>query len=260
MRVVVLILVLSIWNLMATAAAGQPSPVNGELEVQPVEVRMDLFYSGAEIDVRAELPAGYEGAVVRLMGRNEKLDLKKKGKKAAVLWMSVGDVVFENVPTVYHLMTSAPLADLADAAALARWRLGYDALLDHSGEDAALNTELVKLKESGGLFSVREGALNSQPADENAHRGPAVLLHGSFQLPARVPAGDYVVDLIGFKNRQGSQLASKEVRLEFAGAAQALRTLAFQHGLFYGLAAVVVAIVVGLLTGLLFDRKGEEAH
>jgi hypothetical protein len=275
MRAVVWAVILLVLSAVEVRASGDLPPIpRGTLEVRPATVRMNLFYRGTKVDVRAGVPAGYSGAAVRLMGHAERLELKKKGKWAGVLWMSVGDVVFDDVPIVYQLITSAPLTDLAGPEVLAKWKLGYDALLVSSGGEPALREELVKLKAASGLFLVEAGTLREQKggdqrvpgsvaAAEGGQEGaPAALrfLHGSFQLSPRAPAGDYVVDLIGFKNRRAFPLASVKLRVEYTGVVRALRELAMHHGLLYGVGAVVIAIVVGLLTGLVFDRKTDEGH
>ncbi len=272
MRAVVWSVILLVLSAVEVQASGDSPPtVRGTLEVRPDNVRIDLFYRGAKIDVRAGVPAGYGGAAVRLMGHTERVELKKKGKRAGGLWMSVGEVAFDDVPTVYHLMTSAPLGDLAGPEVLAKWRLGYDGLLVASGDEATLRGELVKLKTVSGLFLVEVGTLRQQEggnhrvagsvaAAEGGQEKPAAaltFLHGSFRLPALTPAGDYVVDLIGFKDRQAFPLASVKVRIEYTGVVRALRELAMHYGLLYGVGAVVIAIAVGLLTGFVFERKAD---
>jgi hypothetical protein len=275
MRAVVWAVILLVLSAVEVGASGDlPPAARGTLEVRPETVRMNLLYRGAKIDVRAGVPEGYSGAAVRLMGHTERLELKKKAKRAGVLWMSVGDVAFNDVPTVYQLMTSAPLADLAGPEVLAKWKLGYDALLLSSGGEPAIRRELVKLKAASGLFLVEAGTLREQKggnqrvfgsvaAAEGGQAGPSAslrFLHGSFQLPPRAPVGDYVVDLIGFKDRRAFPLASVKLRVEYTGAVRALRELAMHHGLLYGVGAIVIAIAVGLLTGLVFDRKTDEGH
>jgi len=44
------------------------------------------------------------------------------------------------------------------------------------------------------------------------------------------------------------------------GMAASIQNLATEHGLWYGILAVVVAIVVGLLTGVLFGLGSKKAH
>jgi Putative transmembrane protein (Alph_Pro_TM) len=89
---------------------------------------------------------------------------------------------------------------------------------------------------------------------------PPQRLRGTFRLPASAPAGDYSVDLIGFKDQHAVHLASATLHIEHAGAVRIMRHLALDHGTTYGGAASLIAIVVGLLTGVLFRSRSNEGH
>lgn len=253
---------LAIFSVLPRHAASQPAGATGDLMVVPERVEIDLSYNGANIEVGAEVPAGYEAAV-RLMSRPERLELKKLGKKAGLLWMGAGTVTFENIPVVYQVLSTAPLAGLGPPALRAQWMLGYESLIPDHDPGAGLRRDLVGLKEHGGLFALREGALVRRgksaslvaPASE-----PPQRLRGTFRLPASAPAGDYSVDLIGFKDQHAVHLASATLHIEHAGAVKIMRHLALDHGLTYGGAASLIAIVVGLLTGVLFRSKSNEGH
>jgi Putative transmembrane protein (Alph_Pro_TM) len=254
---------LAIFSVLPRPAAGQPAGVTGDLMVVPERVEIDLSYNGANIEVGAQVPAGYEAAV-RLMSRPERLELKKLGKKAGLLWMGAGTVTFENIPVVYQVLSTAPLADLGPPALRAQWMLGYESLIPDHTPGADLRGELVGLKEHGGLFALREGALartgqNSPPSAATGAETPQ-RLRGTFRLPASAPAGDYSVDLIGFKDQHAVHLASATLHIEHAGAVRIMRHLALDHGTAYGGAASLIAIVVGLLTGVLFRSRSNEGH
>jgi hypothetical protein len=257
-------LLTAVIGLLASAPQqAKAGPPTGRLAVDPQTVEVDMTFTGAAITVVGEVPVGYEAAL-RLTGHAERQELKKLGKRAHVLWMSVGDVTIESVPVVYQVLTSAPLHDVASPSVLARWTLGYDFLIPEQGLRADLRREFVRLKEHEGLFAIREGALSwadsttdgSSGSDPNTPR----LVRGTFRLPARVRAGDYLVELIGFRDRQAATLASKVLRLEHVGAVKQLRRFAIEHGLAYGIAASLIAIATGLLTGLLLRPKSDEAH
>ena len=264
---------LAIFAILPQPATSQSASVTGDLMVVPEHVEIDLSYSGANIEVGAEVPAGYEAAV-RLMTRPERLELKKLGKKAGLLWMGAGTVTFENIPVVYQVLSTAPLVDLAPQALRAQWMLGYESLVPDQAPGAALRGDLVGLKERDGLFALREGALArtqrsfppSSPLSVGAVKDSATMveppqrLRGTFRLPASAPAGDYSVDLIGFKDQHAVHLASATLHMEHAGAVRIVRRLALDHGLAYGGAACLIAIVVGLLTGRLFRSRSNEGH
>jgi hypothetical protein len=255
-------------------AIGDPAAAGNPIVVEPERVGIGLTYAGTSIRVRVEKPAGYQVAV-RFMGHPERLELKRLGKKAGLLWMSVGNVSFENMPMFYQVLSTAPLAALGSPTLLAQWNLGYESLVPADAPGAAFRAELVAMKEHSGLFAIREGELAVLPAPDQSQQTRAgegneasgaasgarpELLEGVFDLPARAPAGEYSVVSIGFKDQQAVLLGRATVQLEYVGAVRALRDLAFDHGLAYGIVASVFAIVVGLLTGLLFRPGAEEGH
>lgn len=261
----------------ACTAIGQEVAARGLIVVAPERVEISLFFDGANIEVITEVPAGYEAAV-RLMAHPERLELKKLGKKAGLVWMNVGDARFENIPAVYQVLSSARLADIGTEAERAQWMLGYDALLPDAAPYASLRAELVGLKERDGSFAVREEALHGAESQtistDPLSAGTAAtgdppstalpsaqrVLRGFVHLPASVPAGDYALDLIGFKNRRVVHLGSTTLHVEHVGVVRRMRTLATDHGLIYGIAASLFAVIAGLVTGRAFRSKSDEGH
>ena len=152
---------------------------------------------------------------------------------------------------------------MGSPTALAQWNLGYGFLIPEPALSPDLRGEFVRLKEHDGLFAVREGALTTASGTNNslavAGDDPRPV-RGTFRLPACVPAGDYMADLIGFRDQEATHLGSAVLRLEHVGAAKQLKRFANEHGLAYGIAASLIAIAAGLLTGLLLRPKPEESH
>ncbi len=273
-RIALIAAILAFFASMPQAAIAEST--RGSVVLDPQTVAIGLTFTGVTVMVRAEVPAGYE-AVLRLMGGPERHELKKLGKKAGLLWMGAGNLTLEGVPAVYQVLTSAPLAEIGSPAALAQWTLGYAFLIPKRALTAELRTDFVRLREHDGFFAMHERALyweepaaaphssrlaaaeaadDQSPSPINTPR----LLHGTLELPPCIPAGNYAVDLIGFRNHQATHLARTVLHLEYAGAVKQLRSFAIDHGLAYGITAALIAIGVGLLTGLLFRTKSDEAH
>jgi hypothetical protein len=269
---VVLTLVAAGW----VPARGQSAPPTGAIQIEPSRVEVGLFYNGATVTVRVEVPAGYQAALL-LSARPGSLELKRLGKRGGILWMGVGHVAFENVPAVYQVLSSAPLPQLGAPETLATWKLGYKSLVPDDAPGAYLRSQLVGLKEHEGLFAIQPtGLMPVAQAAGSPHvatiKGPGngsatsalaaktVVLQGAFRLPPRAPVGDYTLELIGFKDGHAVGLNSASLQLEQVGMVLQLRRFAFDHGLAYGIVASLIAVVVGLLTGLIFQPKSDEAH
>jgi uncharacterized protein (TIGR02186 family) len=242
---------------LADAAAADQRPT---LTVTPTRIGVSTFYSGAELGVDAVLPAGYRTAVV-LHGKESTVDLKRRGRVWGLIWMNVGDVSFERVPAAYLVVSDERLCDLASYPVRARLVLGLNALEDHSlgagadDERRLLFRELVKLREKEGLFGVAESAVKLQLMADGSQ-----ALHTALQLPARIPEGEYELQLWGFHDGDGILLGTTGVTVEQVGATRFLSDLARAHGLLFGLLAVAIALATGLLTGMVFGLGAKKGH
>lgn len=219
------------------------------VRIEPAEIQMGFSYNGASVQVTGSVPAGHEAAVV-CTGEEGPVELKKRGKVGGVLWMNVGDLTFERVPSLYMVATTGRLEDLAPPATLAKLGVGYDALSRRvvgTGGEAdgrRLFSELIKLKESHGLFSQREGAVEVEK-----RAGDVEWITTSCRFPTKIPPGIYRIRVYLFKNHEGRLIHNGTVEARQVGLASAITRLSKERGLLYGIVAVVIALAVGLLTG-----------
>jgi uncharacterized protein (TIGR02186 family) len=257
------LMILAIPVLFARPAGGGETGAEPavKMHIEPSEIRLGLFYGGTTVRVEAEaVPAGLDMAVL-CTGPEDRIELKKKGKVWGVLWMNVGEVTFEKIPSLYILSTSRKLTDLASPTALEELGVGYPALgtnvltSPHDPEDQELFRELLKLKESEGLFSVDESGVQIESDPD----GTTHLTSKCF-LPAKMSVGEIDVRLYGFSAGQGRLLDSGKLRISLVGVNKFITSLALQHGLLYGILAVVIAVVVGLATGLVFGLGSKKGH
>ncbi len=245
--------------LLLASPASRAAPAASIL-VEPAEVRTDLSFDGATVSVVGSVLEGQQVAVL-CRGHGTDLALKRKGKVAGILWMNVGEVHFNDLPSLYLLSTSAPLARLAPPQRLVELGLGFDAVEAHSasavppGQRPALVQQLVALKEHEGLFAIHEGTVR-------LGRGAAgtTLVRAECRLPASTRAGDYEVVLYGFKDGRGQLLGSAPLRVAPRGLCGLIASVVERRPLLHGLLAVVIAIVAGLACGIVFGRGGHKAH
>jgi uncharacterized protein (TIGR02186 family) len=246
--------------LSASAVANPGLESTVRLRIDPTEIGVDLFYSGATVRVEGQIPAGYDAAVL-CSGHESAVELKKKGKVLGFLWMNVAEVVFENVPSIYLLSTSSPLAELAPLPLLEELVVGYQALEsrtvrspEQKGQEGDF-AEFIKLKEAEKLYSYDEGGVKLEPRPNGATQVSAECT-----LPAKVPWGEYEVRLFGFKEGKGRLLRTERLQLGAVGVTAGVSTLVERHGLLYGILAVLIALGVGLLTGLVFGLGSKKSH
>lgn len=243
---IVLLLVLSV----APVRAGSRS---NKVQVEPENIRIGVFYAGQSIRVKASTSAS-GGIVMRVAGPEKPLVLKKKGKKYGFLWMNVGEVYYEAIPTLYMLRSSRKLDEIAAPETLDRLKIGFDALRNRipaGSKDGAreLFGELVKLKQRDHLFS-SEGT-GVELSSIGTGRQEATC---EFFLPAKTPVGDYTVDVFGFQDGEGRLIGTAKIHLERTFVVSFLLSLAANQGLLYGCLAVALAVLAGLFTGFVFGR------
>jgi uncharacterized protein (TIGR02186 family) len=238
----------------ATVCAALEETPRAAIQLVPEEVRANLFFNGSAVEVQGTVLPGYEVAVV-CRGKAGHLALRRKGKVWGVLWMNVADVTFDNIPSLYLLSTSAPIASLAPAAVLEQLGIGYPALASQNGDDRSSFQELLKIKEKEGIFAVHEGAVKLVPG-----AGGVRQVRAECALPSTVPVDTYDVQLFGFKEGTGELLCSEPMEVKQVGVAQFMSSLVQSRPLLHGLFAVIVAVAAGLLTGFVFGGSSKKAH
>lgn len=256
------LLVSAVLQVPASLSVGAVSGFQRDtwMTIDPTEVGVGTFYSGTTVSVEGVIPAGH-GAAVACVGKAGPVELKRKGRVLGILWMNVGDVAFEDVPSVYVLSTSGRLTELAPRPVLQELQVGYGALEARAtrsledGDAQGMFGELLKLKESERLYSYNEGGVRLGPEE-----GGAVHVSARCLLPARAPSGEYEIRLLVFKEGRGELLHVARLNLTHVGATAFISSLARRHGLLYGVLAVVIALVVGLLTGFVFGLAGKTGH
>jgi uncharacterized protein (TIGR02186 family) len=241
----------------AVAFAALEETPRAVIQLVPGEVEASLFFNGTKVEVEGTVLPGYEVAVL-CRGRANHLALRRKGKVWGVLWMNVGDVAFDHSPSLYLLSTSAPLAGLAPPAVLEQLGIGYPALAalaGQNGDDQPFFRDLVKIKETEGIFAVHEGAVKLLPGAGGIRQVQAECV-----LPSTVPVDAYEVQLFGFKDGTGELLCSKPMEVEQVGVAHFMSSLVQRRPLLHGFFAVIVAVAAGLLTGFVFGGSSKKPH
>ncbi|MFH1609249.1 MAG: TIGR02186 family protein [Candidatus Bipolaricaulota bacterium] len=243
---------------------GVPGPgdslVDTDLVVEPSEVRAGMFFDGATVRISALVPEGL-AITVSCVGAEEPVVLNRKGKVLGLIWMNVGEVEIDGAPNLYLLNATGLLGEMAMTASLEALGVGYGPLQRRAllkggeGEDALLFGEFLSLKESDGLYGVSEEAIETEPEGQGM-----VRVATDIRLPAKARPGEYRIQVHGFSPDAGYLLGTARVRITQVGVAASISTLATEHGLLYGILAVVVAIAVGLFTGVVFGLGSKKAH
>lgn len=244
--------ILALFLLLALALPAAAQAAEVEFRMTPSSITIDTFYNGTSLSVEGAVPEG-SGVVLRFSGAPEAVAMKEKGKALGLLWMNMNTLHFAGVPKVFLVESSIPLKDLGAVGGT----LGLGGLTDKIGiepasaDRATLLPELVKLKQSEGLYREAVGAVTL-----GEKSGGLQTFKAKLAVPSRLSPGSYTVEVFAVKDGTVVGQSSQPMEVQMVGAPAFLADLAFNHALWYGVLASIIAIIAGLGIGLVFQSKG----
>jgi uncharacterized protein (TIGR02186 family) len=254
--------VLSIFCLLGllSPAKAQMNPEDSvvTLNVTPQQIDVGTFYSGASVQVSAEINS-CEGAAIVLEADAAEVALNRKGRVAGI-WLNVAKVTVSDAPSVYFLATSDKLDKICSPLEQERLRLGTRFLQRQtriSSEEELSGSEFdefLKLKHHNGTY-------NTDLKIELAASSPGMQkLTTTIPIPATVPPGTYTIMMYAFSDGQPVQSGMAKIKIKRVGLAYMMANLAQNHGAEYGVLAIVVAMLVGILMGVIFHSLPKSGH
>ena len=225
-----------------------------QMKLKPNHIAIGATFNGTSITVTGKIPADSE-VLIRLIGHYGDVKLKKKGRALGFLWMNMGAIDFQNVPSVFLLLPSQTLEKFSRGNTDG-WRkigLGFGALeekaaiIPASEDKKKLFKDFRKLKESAELYGVQGNRVHYGDTE-----GPMKPFTAVLSIPSDIPQGTYNLQVFAIKDASVIASAEEQITAEEVGFPATLSFLAFHHATLYGVLAVVVAIIAGLLTGLVF--------
>ena len=244
---------------VAMQAAPAPAAAEAEEHVRDEPLLIALSTHRIEIDSNfagtSVLLFGATGVagdvVVSVRGPEEPVVVRRKQRSAGV-WVNRESIAFRNVPGYYAVAASRTLEEIAPAELLDREQLGSDRLLleaiwfDTSGDADEFRTALHRNRERDSLYLSE--AVPVEFIDER-------LFRTTFELPANVPTGEYLIDALLIVDGEVLSARSASLRIEKAGFSADISTFAQADGALYGVIAIALALVAGWLGSFPF-RKG----
>ncbi len=228
------------------------------VETQEKNIRIDFFYHGAELNITGEAPADSD-LIITVASPPGSQSLKRKGKVGGLLWMNVGDLLFENAPGVYIQSSTNDPSRILNKEARVRNLIGYEALeqtmrispLSGPEEKEKWFQEYVKLKEQRNLYSLSAGKIRTTPLSDGRKRFELLI-----PWPYQASPGDYT--MTAYSVRQGSiqEKAESTIRVEQVGMVKFFASMARNRAAVYGILSVGVALIAGFAVGLIFKRGG----
>lgn len=243
-----------IFGMSGTAAANLTATANHD------HIKIDFFYHGSSVSVRGVSDPGTD-LIIKIASPDGHQVLRQKGKVAGLLWMNVGEMKFENVPSLYSLHSTKNINDILSPEERDKYSIGYDsvgnkALIEPVSGKAGKKkwfSEFVKFKEASKLYFEGTGdiLLTAGKNEQDYY----VLS----QWPYQAPPGEYIVTVYAVRDRKVVETAEAKVFVEQVGIVKSFATMAKNSSVLYGTISIVAALMAGFGVGLIF-RKGGGAH
>jgi uncharacterized protein (TIGR02186 family) len=240
----------AVMTLLAVAARAD-TPVS--VSVSESIIRITPRYHGELVRVTGTAPE--ECAVVVKLSSPRKVVHYSRKRKVGPLWLSVGQVYFNNVPLMYKVKSTGLLDDLLPVADRIKYVLGKQGLkasikvTSKVDRDVYLN-EMILIRERIRFFSFGEGSVQRQGRSFST----------TFFWPPDGPPGLYHVEAFAIRQGRIVGTAETQVQVELVGFEAWVRSLATNHGIIYGMLAVIIAIASGLLVSMGFRGFRKTRH
>jgi uncharacterized protein (TIGR02186 family) len=223
-------------------------------------ITVDFFYHGSTVSIRGVSDPGTD-LVVKIASPEREQTLRQKGKVGGVLWMNVGKLTFEHVPSLYFIESTKNLSDMLSEEELNKYVLGYSALEKHSEVTPASSAaekekwfdEFVSFKMASKLYAASYGKITT------TREGDSQQYYILLNWPYQASPGEYTVSVYAVKNNKVVEQAETKVSVEQVGTVKSLATMAKSNAAVYGVLSILAALGAGFGVGLIF-RKGGGAH
>ncbi|MCG6954875.1 MAG: TIGR02186 family protein [Gemmatimonadetes bacterium] len=238
---------LSAAALHAASVAAQVPPIT--VAASQRVIRITARYQGDLVHVQGTARPS-SAVVLELTSPREVVLCSQKGQ-VGPFWLSVRQVRFGNVPSMYKIKSSAPLDDILPRSERIKYGLGRAGLKESMTVDAGVDKNLY-LDE---LILIRQRAQRFSFTEEGVGRDGDTY-EASFFWPPDGPPGRYRIVAYAVEGGRIVGTAETEVDVQTVGVEAWLRDLAANHGILYGLFAVGLAAAAGLGVSLLLGRRG----
>ena len=246
------LLLLGSGRALAQNAAPQLVP---DVSQRSVEIKFsftgaELLLFGAILYPNGRLPEEPADIIVVLKGPSQSITLREK-QKIAGIWVNADSINFRSAPSFYAVASSKPIDKLVDERTAAIYELGLNKL-QLSPASLSDTQEIDRFASGLNDLNKRAGLYVEQPGSVEITDG--VLYRARLPLSARVVTGTYTAETFLVQNGRVLAAAVREIEVHKSGFERLIGVFAQEHGVIYGLVAIVIAVAMGLFAGLVAGR------
>lgn len=222
----------------------------GRIDINTTFKGADLLVFGAIQYPAGAVPDAPPDIAIVVRGPVAPVTVRRKARVAGI-WLNTDSVRFESVPGFYSVVTTRPIAQLADDRITAIYEIGVDnlQLSPASGaseaETSIFEHGLIAAKRKVGLFA-------ENPAGVTVTQG--VLYRARIAIPSAVPVGDYAAEIHLIRKGRVIASSSTPISIGKSGFERWVYVMAQEHSLAYGLAAVTAALLAGWIASTVTRR------
>ena len=179
-------------------------------------------------------------------------------RKAQVggIWINVETNIWKDAPSLYQILATRPLAEIANADILAQLQIGADQLqLQLESEKPQPGAEKLDAGKFLQSFARNMASTGLWPADVGSVKlTDGALFRADVQLPANVISGIYDVRILQFRDGVVFSESKTNIYIKKGGLSAMIYNFAHDYSLFYGLFAIAFAVAAGWLAAVAFRR------
>lgn len=190
--------------------------------------------------------------VVVVRGPNEEVVVRQKDRVAGI-WMNTDGMIFDGVPSFYHVAATEGADVNLPINALQRHQIGAENIrmtppIGRTDEEIAeFQESIVRLRQNDGLYS-SETALVEK-------RGQRLFRTKVF-FPANVPVGTYIIETLLVRNGVVESAQTTPLFVSKVGTGAEIYLMAQNQAAIYGIVSIFLAAFAGYGANWLFKRIG----
>jgi uncharacterized protein (TIGR02186 family) len=193
--------------------------------------------------------ASYE-VVVSLSGPLKTVVTRRKDL-TGFLWINRDSERIRRVPSFLAVASTSPLASIASDPVRARLGIGLDMLPINAQTSP---TPPVRTDFEDAFLRLMQANRLYQQDENGVEFLSAQLFRAPIALPANVPVGTYIANVLLFRDGTLLSTTSSELEIGKIGFEQLMSEFARRNGLLYGLTTVIIACITGWVAGVVFRR------
>src|SRR5208283_5942200 len=90
-------------------------------------IKIDFFYHGSTVSIRGVSDPGAD-LIIKITAPDGHQSLRQKGKVAGLLWMNVGALKFDHVPSLYSLHSTKKISEILSSEERDKYLIGYESM------------------------------------------------------------------------------------------------------------------------------------